>query len=349
MAVIGWIDISFASARAIRSAPAIASAPCSEDAPCPAQISAQMDYKETYTASEDERGHSSADVELTVSGTFSQKLRMTYLPDGTPEFDEVPDVGGASSGSFKLAGESQQRSVPQPDVLWDHKVLTMAAGLDDAHAGLADSLASDGSPVIVGGVSSDPHKVDCKTTGNMHEEPTACPATMVMPVTLDSSCQDANCVSLGLQYELHPDSDRPAPTPTASDADKRAAAWLYYTSDTWYGTRTTALKAGSRVSGYEVTFDGTKAFTHKGTPANPGDASVLQAPARGGPDREGRMNGLDDVDDLWSGHAPRRPVTTFAELDYVTESLTGNAHPALHLGESCTQRRHSSIYRGGPE
>jgi hypothetical protein len=246
----------------------------SEDRPCPAQITVHLDYKETYTASEEENGHSSSHAELTVSGDFTQKLNLEYMPDGTPDFNEISGVAGSSSGSFKLSGESKSRSLPDPEVLWDDKVMTMAASLDDAYAELADSSAADGSPIIEGRAAASMKPADCKTTGNMHADADTCADAGAMPITMEppGSCQKT-CGNLDLQYKLHPQSELPAANPTASEADKQAAGWLDYTSEDWYGTTTTTLKSGGKISGYEVTFDGQKSFERKGTKANPGDSS----------------------------------------------------------------------------
>jgi hypothetical protein len=251
-----------------------ANSSCSEDNPCPAQISVHLDYKETYTASEEENGHSSSQAELTVSGDFTQKLTMTYVPDGTPDFGEVSGAAGASSGSFKLAGESKSRSLPDPGVLWDDKVTTMAASLDGAYTGLADRLAADGSPIIVGRAVAEMKTADCKATGNMHEDADTCADTGAMPITMHprGTCQNT-CGDLSLPYKLLPESERPAANPAASEADKEAAKWQDYNSENWYGTTTTRLKSGGKVTGYEVTFDGQKSFEHKRTKDNPGDSS----------------------------------------------------------------------------
>ncbi len=266
--VIRWVVHHHQPADQAQAAPRSA-AECAPENPCPAQISAHLDYKETYTASEEEAGHGSSHAEMTISATFTQKLNMDYnCPACEPEFDEIPgtegNIPGSSSGSFKLTSESRFQGVPDPIVLWDHSVETYAGSIVDANTNLADQLAADGSPVIVGGAVADNSKPACKTTGNMHDPPDSCPQNGVLPAHVE------------LSYELHPRSDRPAAQPAASQADKQAALWEDYLSDKWYGATTTKLRTDGRLSGYEVTFDGQKTFDRKGTKAEPGDQSYFK-------------------------------------------------------------------------
>lgn len=252
---------------------------CAQDRPCPAQITAHVEYDGTVKGwTDDADGHpDSWQADLTASGNFTQKLNMRFdCPACPPEFDEVygPAGGtpGSSSGSYKASGEEQYRSVPHPKVLWFHSVMSAAGGVDDAYTELADKDKWDHGPVVDGGLESDTGQGKCTTAGTLYG-PTECTAFEEVD-GLGMPDADGH-TGLHLNFELHPEGDRPAAKAGASKADKKAAGCGYdFISSDWYGTNTTELKSGGRVIGYEITFDGEKNCERKPNKGEPGDETM---------------------------------------------------------------------------